>query len=110
MVENKRRSKRHHVYHGARLIQSDGTALGPCRMIDISRTGARLESAKAQTLPDDFILLLSHDGRLRRQCLVVWRSETAVGVEFVPLQPSSNSAAKTTGAAAKTTEHLQHNK
>jgi hypothetical protein len=51
-------------------------------MIDISDTGARLKTDASQALPDEFILLLSHDGRLHRQCTVAWRSATAVGVRF----------------------------
>jgi len=82
--DNRRRSKRYYVHYGARLARCDGTFLGICRMSDISRTGARLETTIPAKLPDQFVLLLSHDGRLRRQCVVVWRSETAVGVEFIP--------------------------
>lgn len=84
MIREQRRAKRYNVFHGARIAQADGSFLGICRMIDLSRTGARLEMKMAGKLPDHFILVLSHDGRLRRQCLVVWRSETAVGVEFIP--------------------------
>ena len=52
-------------------------------------TGARLEIKNLEAVPDQFMLLLSYDGRLRRQCSVVWRSETAIGIEFAPDCPTS---------------------
>ena len=79
-----RNSRRCHVLHGARIAFADGSTVQGCRMLDISGTGARLEVKKAEALPDQFILLLSRDGRLQRQCSVVWRSATTLGVEFVP--------------------------
>jgi hypothetical protein len=52
-------------------------------MADISATGARLKVEAPGALPDQFILLLSHDGQLRRHCTVAWRSNNAVRVSFV---------------------------
>jgi hypothetical protein len=40
------------------------------------------------TLPDKFVLLLSNDGKFRRQCKVIWRTENAVGIEFDPPFPT----------------------
>ncbi len=77
-----RKNRRHYVVHGARIVGPDGSGLVSCRMLDVSGTGARLEVKGADSLPDQLVLVLSHDGRLRRQCSVVWRSETAIGVEF----------------------------
>jgi len=57
-------------------------------MLDVSAFGAQLELENALTLPDKFVLLLSHDGRLRRQCIVVWRTQNAVGIEFNPPFPT----------------------
>jgi hypothetical protein len=34
-------------------------------------------------VPDKFTLLMSRDGKVRRQCQVVRRSETGIGVQFV---------------------------
>jgi hypothetical protein len=84
-----RRSKRHYVLTGARIVLADGVNMEACRMVDVSSGGARLELAKASTVPDQFVLLLSHDGSLQRQCSVVWRSDTALGVEFIPHMPAS---------------------
>lgn len=82
-----RTSKRRSVLHGARIAGVDGSVLESCRILDISGTGARLEVTSPVNLPDQFLLLLSRDGRLRRECAAVWRSENAIGVEFVGLLP-----------------------
>ncbi|MGB7036733.1 MAG: PilZ domain-containing protein [Xanthobacteraceae bacterium] len=78
-----RNSKRHLVLHGARIADIDGSALESCRILDVSGSGARLQVTDPGHLPDQFLLLLSRDGALRRQCAVVWRSERTIGVEFV---------------------------
>jgi PilZ domain len=57
-------------------------------MLDVSAFGAQLELERALTLPGKFVLLLSNDGRLRRQCLVIWRTQNTVGVEFNPPFPT----------------------
>jgi hypothetical protein len=94
-MKQQRRSKRHYVRLVARLAQADGAELGSCVMTDISRTGARLSTTAASTLPEHFVLLLSAMAQVRRRCLVVWRSERAVGVEFIPDDPSPTSQGNT---------------
>jgi hypothetical protein len=82
-----RKSKRHFVHHGARMVRPDGSSLGACVMADLSATGARLQVEQPAALPDEFILLLSHAGQLRRKCAVTWRAETEVGVKFFAERP-----------------------
>lgn len=50
----------------------------PCRVIDISRTGAKLDCGAA-ALPELFVLAV---GETRHVAQVVWRRQTLVGVEF----------------------------
>jgi hypothetical protein len=83
MRSEARKNTRRFVRNGARMVGVDGSALGACLMIDISGTGARLRVETSDALPDEFILLLSHDGQLRRQCTVAWRAEGSVGVQFL---------------------------
>jgi PilZ domain len=52
-------------------------------MADLSATGACLHVDEPAALPDEFVLLLSHTGRLRRKCAVAWRADSAVGVKFI---------------------------
>jgi hypothetical protein len=86
MRQENRKNVRLVVQHGARIALADGT-LTPCRMFDLSATGACLQLNAAEAMPENFILLLSHDGKLRRQCAVVWRSKKQIGVEFIPEFP-----------------------
>jgi hypothetical protein len=51
-------------------------------MVDVSATGAKLFSKVPSEVPQEFHLILSRDGQLRRQCQVVWRSAAAIGVRF----------------------------
>ena len=82
-----RKSARRYVRQGVKLVSADGASLGVCVMHDVSATGACLGSKTPGALPDNFILLLSHDGRLRRLCSVVWRSDDSLGVQFLPDRP-----------------------
>jgi hypothetical protein len=50
----------------------------PCRIIDISTTGAKLDCGGA-TVPDSFVL---HAGHATHVVQVVWRRQTLIGVEF----------------------------
>jgi hypothetical protein len=83
MAAENRASRRRLIYHGARIAGLDGSELQSCRIIDVSGTGARLEGLHPEALPDQFRLLLSHDGRLYRLCSVVWRRDKEIGVQFI---------------------------
>lgn len=52
----------------------------PCRVRELSQTGARLEVSNAHA-PDTFVLLVELDG-LEADCEVVWRRGATVGVMF----------------------------
>jgi PilZ domain len=82
MSIDQRKSRRYSVDHGARIVWGDGSNPQHCRILDVSAHGAQLELKTTVTVPDKFTLLLSHDGGLRRECSVTWRSENAVGIEF----------------------------
>ena len=88
MSADKRRDPRRYVVNGARISREGSADLQDCRMIDVSAFGARLELKKGGSIPDQFMLLLSHDGKLSRQCSVVWRSENAIGIKFSPPFPT----------------------
>ena len=84
MLKDNRKAKRHYVAHGAKLARADGVALGRCLILDISASGARLRIEESQRIPNHFLLVLSHTGNLYRQCSIVWREGTTIGVEFIP--------------------------
>jgi hypothetical protein len=79
MAGENRTSKRRLINHGARIAALDGSELQSCHILDISGAGARLKVSLPEALPDQ----LSHDGKLRRICSVVWRRDKAVGVQFI---------------------------
>ena len=60
----------------------DGEAQRACVLSDVSDTGARIDVAPTEELPELFTLLLSGNGSPRRRCRVVWRQPTQVGVNF----------------------------
>lgn len=65
-----------------RLIALEVVAGGSvyCTLLDVSRNGARLTSARR--LPDRFYVMLKPG--LKRWCQVVWRRRDEVGVKFIP--------------------------
>jgi hypothetical protein len=78
------RKKPRRAFHYTARIVTDPTALQlSCAIADISESGARLTlEHDDDLLPETFVLLLTPDGRTRRECRVVWRDGATVGVEF----------------------------
>ena len=64
-------------------ILNDGVLLSKCTVLDVSASGAMIKIQTPNEVPDNFTLLMSRDGKVRRQCRVVRRSETGIGVQFV---------------------------
>jgi hypothetical protein len=52
-----------------------------CRVRNMSPGGACLEVPSQLGIPDDFVLIIGHDG-FRQTCHVVWRSASRMGVTF----------------------------
>lgn len=91
MSSDHRKDVRRSVHQGARIVAVDGSPLCPCIMVDVSGSGARLLLPNSDVMPGAFVLLLSHDGELRRQCSLVWQLENSIGVRFEsgPVRPSA---------------------
>jgi hypothetical protein len=53
----------------------------------MSETGARMTLAKDTRLPDEFVLVLTADGRSQRRCRVVRRDHLEVSVRFLQEKP-----------------------
>jgi len=75
----------------AYLYTHDGWPLGECTVRDVSATGAQLVAATNEELPKTLLLSLSRDGRVRRYCQVVWRTDNRIGVHFAADQASLQS-------------------
>ena len=50
------------------MLGLDGSALGACVIADVSAGGARLLIKPATNVPNRFLLVLSWDGQLQREC------------------------------------------
>jgi hypothetical protein len=87
-IEN-RKDLRRFVRQPAMMVNRDGSILGSCTMLDVSASGAKLQPRAPVEVPDDFILVLSKNGHVLRQCRLVWRSEAAIGVQFVAARSKS---------------------
>ena len=64
-----------------------------CTLADVSEGGTKLMVEKPSIVPENFVLLLSTGARLHRKCKVRWRSETAIGVQFVQDEAEAESDA-----------------
>ena len=52
-----------------------------CMVRNVSATGAAIEAANLAEIPDSFQLVMEMETAARR-CVVVWRKEKQIGVEF----------------------------
>jgi hypothetical protein len=78
-----RKTRRKAFHLSAKIYAKGAKAPRECTVENISETGAKLVAVSdGEPLPDEFMLLLTGDGRLRRRCRVVWRDGLAVGVQF----------------------------
>jgi hypothetical protein len=78
MVET-RHDARHRVLK-AGTIDFNGNALN-CTVRNLSFTGAAIEIASQQGIPDKFMLVVPADN-LHLPCHVVWRKTFRIGVQF----------------------------
>jgi Mg2+/Co2+ transporter CorC len=81
-IEN-RKTRRRTVQHPAIVLDSNGSLSCLCTVKDVSATGAKLVLLEQNEIPDEFTLLLSKYGNVRRRCKISWRSATEIGVRFV---------------------------
>ena len=79
----RRRSHREPVRYAALIDVGDGSRLRHCAVLDVSEDGARILLASEVALPQEFSLVFTRYGRIRRRCRMVWRSGVEVGVEYL---------------------------
>lgn len=82
MLNNKRSELRRSVNLPACVVSSTEPRLRRCVVVDMSEHGAKLELENAEDLPEHFTVLLSRRAALKRNCVLMWRSPTCVGVRF----------------------------
>jgi hypothetical protein len=77
-----RKKPRQQFHYNARIQISREAPLVACAIVDISEGGARISLEADEQLPEAFMLLLTRNGRTRRNCRLVWRNGQTLGVEF----------------------------
>ena len=83
LLRSERRQRfRVSVTYPAMIYAGNNMALHPCTVLDISQRGGRIKLDDDGPLPDDFILLFTKTGNVRRNCRLIWRQGAYLGVEF----------------------------
>ncbi len=80
-TQKERRTCRRRVLKPAQITFNGHSAVIDCTVRDISDGGARLMVESPVGIPDTFGLAVG--GETARQCRVVWRKTSQIGVEFV---------------------------
>lgn len=76
----RRRYPRHRVSKSAAIVfGNDRRSIG-CQILDVSESGAMLMPVDAALCPREFLLKPSDGGE--RNCEVVWRTGTKIGVKY----------------------------
>lgn len=78
--------------HHAGAIIVEGKVAAQCQIRDVSAGGARLGLDADFELPDEFELILTGNGRVRRRCTTVWRDPDEIGVRFCDPQAVEDQA------------------
>ncbi|MEX0921573.1 MAG: PilZ domain-containing protein [Rhodovibrionaceae bacterium] len=79
-ASDRRSARRLRGIHKGLIIFSGSNCTQPCAILDISETGARLRPLDSFTCPDRF--QLRDNKSAIRECTVVWRQGSSVGVRF----------------------------
>lgn len=104
-----RGSARKDLQYRAWVDAGDGSPPRICMVLDISKTGARIAVENSAEIPQEFTLLLTGEGNVRRKCRVARRTEGEVGVQFQngspPAPPRSiDSSSGVAGGESQTEE------
>lgn len=78
---DRRRAARKATLKGGTIVFNGGHSTVPCRIVDMSETGARLRPLSPGACPSEFDLIVGN--RHRYQCLVARRIGDDLGVEFL---------------------------
>jgi len=78
-VEERRSAARQKAYSEAWADPGGVEPAIPCKVIDISHAGAKLECPPGVSLPAEFTL---HVGNTKYAARVIWRRQAQIGVEL----------------------------
>ena len=91
MMIEARRAERIRSFLRARIVYNNQNSTIECTIKNISPFGAKIELGNAMSIPDSFDLEIPQKGRSYRARLT-WRSESAIGVEFIDDDPAHRDA------------------
>jgi hypothetical protein len=110
MSKDRRAATRRRIRWKALMLDPTGLPLGECTIVDVSSTGARLALRERTSLPEAFLLVMSRNGGVRRQCELTWYADKSAGVRFLRPQAIEEEAASHFGdAVARLTGHHDDN-
>ena len=81
--DKNKREARKSVRQSGWITLDGGFAARPCEVLDLSSSGAKLVLGDAVSLGPRLRLGFSRDARAGRNCEVVWRRGSTLGVKFV---------------------------
>jgi hypothetical protein len=82
MEQNKRISDRQILSWKCALVTTGGALIAIGAVRDISVTGARVALEDPTIVPDEFVLVFTKNGTVKRKCQIVWRGKSDVGLLF----------------------------
>jgi hypothetical protein len=83
MAAAKKREARKSLHQPGWITLDGGFAARPCVVRDMSSTGAKITVDDPNVLPAKLRLAFARDARTGRNCEVVWRRGSTVGIKFV---------------------------
>lgn len=83
MRKDSRKTPRRSLGTRAWIRFDDGFSVRPCRVVDVSENGVRIEVETPRDVASRFSLLMSRDAVPGRRCQVKWRRGSLIGAEFV---------------------------
>jgi PilZ domain-containing protein len=81
----------------ATIHDSEHNLARPCILSSFSNGGAQITGVRADTIPDEFVLQITHDDI--RKCRVIWRTDDTLGVEFTRQEGGPDPATLKSAAA-----------
>src|SRR4051812_14925107 len=92
MSHERRREVREPANYSCWLSTESTSRLIQGRVSNISAGGAMVVCPAQAEIPDSLELYMTPDGKVGRRCKVVWRSDNAIGLQFLAratLQPAA---------------------
>jgi len=80
-MDERRAATRTRILRNAAIILNDRGRVVHCTLLDLSKCGARISLGSTYKISEVFDLTFDN-GRTRRKCRVIWRTDTKLGVTF----------------------------